>query len=234
MKIAVVYTGLVRPEKELYADNIWKIKTMLPNADFFFTTWKGYEEYDWIDHYFDEPKLHYNCDYKLQKEAIAQMRTLDKSHPKYIKQRNMIKYRSKGRNLIKQHLGYMLAFDKFVKFKGYDIAIRIRYDLKYSKDFITEDLQKAIELVYETKRPLGIGILDPNVFPPGEISNVKDPFQSLADFFIIHSTNHFHTDYGWKLFENKKLKGGECGWYQLMCDQQFKESYVANHMWAMI
>lgn len=233
MKVAVIFSGLVRPKKELYQNCILKIKTLLPNADFFYTTWKGYEEYDWMTSYYDEPKLKYFADYKIFKQSIKQMREInDSSDPKYKALRNRLRDKKKARNLIKQHLGYALAFEEHIT--NHDIAIRVRFDLKFSKDITYEDMDQALDLVYGSERPLGIGALHPDVSKPGHITLCDHKKALLGDFMIIHRADRFDPQHVWGLYEDKKLLTGEGGWFQIMADPYHKEVYNGSHMWCTI
>ena len=233
MKVAVIFTGLVRPQKNLYEHSIKKMKALFPNADFFYTTWKGYEEFDWMTSYYEEPKLKYFADYKVFKESIKQMREINnKSDPKYKALRNRLRDKKKARNLIKQHLGYALAFDEHVT--NHDIAIRVRYDLKFFDDITFEDMDQACDLVYGSERPIGIGALHPDISQAGTLTLCDNQRSLLGDFMIIHRADRFDPDYVWALYEDKKLLTGEGGWFQIMANPYYNEVYNGSHMWCMI
>lgn len=234
MKVAVIFSGLIRPEKDLYKDSIWKMKTLFPNADFFYTTWKGYGEYDWMTSYYKEPKLIYNADIKSIKNNIKEFRKIKDQldHPDYGKYKTRVKYWRKGRNLIKQHLGYTLAFEEHVT--NHDIAIRVRYDLKWSNDVTFEDMDQACEFVHLSERPIGIGNIKTNQTTPGQICLCDQTSQLLADFMIIHRADKFNPQHVWDLYKNKKLGTGEHGWWQILAEPYYKEVYNGDHMWCNI
>lgn len=230
MKIAVIYSGLVRPQGRRHKDNIWKMKCVLPYADFYYTTWKGYhDDFNWVDTYFDEPRLKYNCDHWHMKQAVQVMRNInDPNDEKYKKARNRLRHRNKGRNLIKQHLAHALAVKKYGN--GYDLIVRIRYDLTFSKDFTFEEATNCAEIAYDTGIPFGVGAIAENMFEPGKIHHSND-WTALPDFCIFHRADKFDPQYVWDLYDKKELNGGEHGWYQILCEPYEKEMYIANQMW---
>ena len=233
MKVAVIFTGLVRPQKNLYDHSIETMKSLFPNADFFYTTWKGYEEYDWMTSYYEEPKIKYFADYQIFKANIKQMREINNpSDLKYKALRNRIRDRKKARNLIKQHLGYALAFEEHVT--NHDIAIRVRYDLKFSDDITFEDMDQACDLVYGSERPIGIGALHPDIIKPGQLTLCDKTIPTIGDFMIIHRADRFDPVHVWGLYEDKKLLSGEGGWWQIMAEPYHKEVYNGSHMWCKI
>lgn len=239
MKVAVLYSGLVRPEKNLYKDNIWKMQTLLPDADFFYTTWENTFDGDWIHQYYRDPKLHYNCEHHIILESLRLYRKMrdegDTDNMKFKKAKYRISEegRRRSRRLIMQHLAHTLAFEDFCT-GAYDIIIRVRYDLKFDKEFNSETINKMIQTCYETERPVSIGWLDTEQFPAGEMRLVADPFTAMGDFLIVHRADKFDPQTFWDLYKNKKLKGGEAGWYQMLCEPYHKESYIFNHMLAKI
>lgn len=239
MNIAVIYSGLVRPEKNLYKDNIWKMHTLLPDADFFYTTWENTFEGEWIDNYYPEPKLHYNCEQHIILESLKTFRKMrdegDTDNMKFKKARYRISEegRRRSRRLIMQHLAHAHAVEDYST-GAYDIIIRVRYDLKFDKEFNSETINKMIQTCYETERPVSIGMIDPDQFPPGEMRLVADPFTAMGDFLIVHRADKFDPQIVWDLYKNKELKAGEAGWYQIMCEPYHKESYVFNQMLAKI
>jgi len=232
MKVAVIYSGLIPDES--YKDNIWHMKTLLPDADFYYTTWKGRGEWDFIDHYFDEPFIKYNCENHIHKDMIRKFREIQneggdyRESPKFQKFEWLIKHegRSLGRNRVKQHLIHALAVEKFCEGKDYDIIIRIRYDLnvkKLTKDFI----DFSIDLCYNEKKPVAFGAVV--VDPPETLCEIGD-MKALPDFIIIHREDMFAPDLVKSLIKCKKMEGAEGGWYNVMCRPYNVNYYAAYDM----
>jgi len=239
MKIAVLYSGQIRGDS--YKDNIWHMKTILPEADFYFSTWKGDVEYSFIDHYFDEPHIPYNSEKQLHQLYLKKLRELKEEHgyvPEDASARSVLKCRSRkmGRDRVKQHVAHALAYEKFVYGKDYDIVIRIRYDLEYEKEFDSEALQYLISLCINENKPVGIGYLGTggdHGIPLREVSLVPRA-EMIGDVFIIHKADMFDHTHVYELIENKKLRSAEFGWHQILCQPYATNCWTANQMYAWI
>lgn len=234
MKVAVLYSGQIRGES--YKDNIWKMKRLLPHADFFYTAWKGDGNYPWITKYFNEPKIKYNCERYIHVESLKTMRQ-QKDELGYVpedsKARKVLssEFRKIGRDRIKQHIAHALAFKKFCLDKDYDVVIRVRYDLRF-ENFDRKDMQYLIELCYKKKKPVSIGYMGD--IPSGELSEINPPTNYMGDVLICHRADMFNPYHVFDLVENKKLKSAEGGWWQILCEYYNTNAYCANNMWAWI
>ena len=240
MKIAVLFSGQVRGES--YKDNIWRMKCLLPEADFFFSTWKSEPKHDWMHEYFDEPHMHYNCEQHLFRNVYLQDLKrfkeehgfLDKSDPHV--ERCILGIssaeRRKGRHRIKQHLAHTLAYDHFVRDKDYDIVIRIRYDLQHKKTFTREQILKMIDLCYTNRKPVGVGYL--GKYPHGVISEMEEKDRMIGDLIIVHRADMYDVDYVWNLFKQKELSSGEFGWFQIVAGCFNTNCYTANFSYVDI
>jgi len=237
MKIAVLYSGQIRGES--YKDNIWHMRKILPEADFFYTTWKGAGDYPWIDHFFDEPHISYNCERYIHKQWLKRLRDLKEEHgfvpqdkPGELGPRKVLSYhiRKTGRDRIKQHLAHALAFEKYCTDKEYDVVIRIRYDLRF-ENFGREQIVELIRLCYDNNKPASIGYMGEP--PEGEISYIEN-LTAFGDVLICHKGDMFDPQYVYELAERKELKSAEAGWYQILSEPYTQTSYCANCMWAWI
>lgn len=234
MKIAVLYSGLIRGES--YKNNIWHMKTLLPDADFYYTTWKGRGEYDFIDKYFDEPHIPYNCERYIHKQAVKIMREKKEELgyvPEDLRHRVFLEHRWRvlGRDRVKQQWAHAVAFDEFCQGKDYDIVIRIRYDLKF-KDFGKKEIDHLIDLCYNEKKPVGIGFLGDHDHGLVEVKGQNGHL--IGDVIIIHRADMFDSAYVYELIQNKKMFGAEGGWWQVMCERFNTHSWTANHIYAEI
>lgn len=243
MKVAVLYSGQIRGES--YKDNIWYMKTMLPDADFFFTTWKGDDEYQWIDHYFDEPHVNYNCERYIHEHSIEQLRKAkekygyvpeDDEEFKTAKHRRVLRYdfRKQGRDRTKQHLAHALAFEKYCEGKDYDVVIRIRYDLRF-ENFKKTDIEHMIDLCYSENKPVTIGYMGD--YPEGQINEVKafsDGKGAIGDVVVCHKADMFDPKHVYNLSNQKELASAEGGWWQIIVTPYTDSAYCANCMWAWI
>jgi hypothetical protein len=234
MKIAVLYSGQIRGNS--YKNNIRRLKALLPDADFYFTTWKNQPDLPFIDCYFDEPHVSYNCESNLHKLDLKKLREIkDKygSIPKDEKARRVLEYkfRKMGRDRIKQHLAHALAYQKYVEGKEYDIVVRVRYDLRYDDDFNANIIDHMLKLCYDEKKPVGIGYL--GGYEPGKISLIQ-PHKFIGDVVIFHRADMFDPQYVFSLANDKKLLSAEFGWFQILCEPYNTNNYTASHSYAWI
>ena len=56
MKVAVCFSGLLRGD---YEATVERMKYVIPEADFFCTTWKGQPTSNIIVREYEQPKMHY-------------------------------------------------------------------------------------------------------------------------------------------------------------------------------
>jgi hypothetical protein len=237
-KIAVIFHGqLSRGHPE---ENIKKLRKLLPNADFFCTTWKGQPASSYVTKYFDEPRSHYNAAYPMIKNHIALYRKLKKNNfnPKTMKAagydpewgkhfiESIITDRHRYRNQNKQHLLYALSYKEFVKNKGYDIGIRARYDMVPMPE-LAEVLPMMIDRAYEERRPVGNHWfprtlrehIDRENLAGEEFPHGGSRYSPcIRDWLIIHRADMFDPDLILTLHHNKQLSYAEEAWWQMFCE----------------
>lgn len=241
MKIAVLYSGQIRGDS--YKDNIWTMQTLLPSADFYFTAWKGDGNHAWIDRYFDEPHIGYNCERYIHELSLKQLR---KAKEKYghvpeeddefnvKKHRRVLKYefRKLGRDRIKQHIAHALAFEQFCTDMNYDVVIRVRYDLRFESCFGKKEIEHMINLCHRQKKPVSIGYM--GEYPERLLNELKPETLALGDVLICHRGDMFDSQYVFDLVKDKKLKSAEGGWFQILCEPYNTNAWCANRLWAWI
>lgn len=236
MKVAVLFSGQIRGES--YKDNIWWWKTHLPEADMFFTSWDD-NDFDWIDHKFEEPHIPYNSERYIHKLWLKKLREIKKEHgfvppaKTGAEPHRVLSYqiRKTGRDRVKQHLAHALAFEKYCEDKDYDVVFRVRYDLKYTEDFTREVLHYMINLSYHQKTPVSIGYM-------GEYEGTKFNYiphiEAFGDVVICHRADMFKPQIVYDLVASKKLKSAEGGWWQILCEPFHVNVYCASCAYVKI
>lgn len=233
MKVAVLFSGLVR---EGYKDTIKRMNEYLPDADFYYTTWKGHGEYDFIDHYFDETHIPYNCERHIHFKMVQKLRALKeenngvypKKHKLVEKAKWFFKYENRviGRNRVKQHLAHSFAYERCCKDKNYDIIIKCRYDLEFEDGFTKGIIRNMVDLAYDKKVPVGLGLI---YGLDEQYRMLEEPVKQLADLIIAHHADMFDPAYVMKLLAEKTLKSAEGGWYQILCEPYSVNPYQASN-----
>ena len=236
MKVAVLFSGQIRGES--YKDNIWWWKTHLPEADMFFTSWDD-NDFDWIDHKFEEPHIPYNCERYIHKGWLRQLRELKKEHG-FVPPaddspgpRRVLEYRIRktGRDRVKQHLAHALAFEKYCEDKDYDVVFRVRYDMKYDKSFTKDILYHMINLSYHQKLPVSIGYMGEY---EGEKFNHIANISAWGDVVICHRADMFSPQFVYDMVASKQLKSAEGGWWQILSEPYGVNAYCASCAYAWI
>lgn len=225
MKIAVLYSGLVRLSKEEVLNNIRIAKLCFPTADFYFGAWKSDKqahELDFIDKYFDEPRFRYNPINAFVRNEIINLRIAvdSKDHVKQLHYTNRLKEQLHNRTRLKknnhQHYAHALMVKKFGN-SSYDVIVRLRYDTFIDETFIN-DSSYFIKYCYNKKQPIGMAGVFNELKNTLSIRNYgwrKDDL--LFDLLIIHRRDMFNPDHVFKLLAQHKLQYGEMGWSQVLC-----------------
>lgn len=230
MKIAVLYSGLVRLPKEIVLDNIRTAKLCFPTADFYFGAWKNDKlavELGLIDYFFDEPKFRYNP-YNLMiktniiilKHEIAingdsdKIKNLKDSIFAMFKKRSFAKYNNN------QHLIHAMMVEK-ISDRDYDVIVRLRYDTEISRKLIDKSYD-FLKICYEEKSPIGFAASRLN-----DDCGWSDNY--FHDHMIIHRKDMFDYNLVYEMHKHHKLQFGEIGWVQILCDsyggQNIKKTY---------
>lgn len=212
MKIAVCYSGVVRGN---YDTNISLVKSALPDADFFFSTWNTSDQPHFIHKVYDEPELHYN-------PATENSQGFTEAYQKWI--RNKAAFREEWSHRSKQILAHANVVRDYAT--NYDIIVRARYDTVISKKMIS-DMYKLCCESYNDSLPIGFFIPRRNGNPQHEL-NQDNPIsvvlgserhkQYLVDHMIIHRNDMFNHNLPWKLHKCKSLMVAEYGWWQVLSE----------------
>jgi hypothetical protein len=109
--------------------------------------------------------------------------------------------------------------------ESYDIIIRTRYDA-FIPDDINVNFQSFIEKSFFENRVYGFthAYRNKSDFILDEEPIERRSLCRIYDLLLIHPRNLFDTQKTLRLFEEKKLRGGEYGWHQIL-----SESYGNNH-----
>lgn len=137
MKVAIVFSGQIRTPVHYRL-----LGNLLPEADVFYTAWKGSAEGDTI------PGVNIKFFEQTYKDHIPT------NHIGPIDQE--LKELNKERN-VQQIIAHCYALDHFNILEKYDIIIRCRWDLAWIRIPDVNVIKNMIKLVYDTKRPLGVG-----------------------------------------------------------------------------
>ena len=198
MRIAVAFSGLIRGN---YEENIDLFRQKLPTAHFWFTTWKGQQEEDYIHRYYDEPIV----DYKPATE-------LEYPH-------TYTRFKSGAANnwhdRSKQILAHCMTVDEFCH--DYDVIVRARYDCRLCNYL---DLYEFCDMTFKENK--SIGFFTPRHMPtPSSLTGVTSGdryYQHHVDHLIVHKKSLLRTDIAYKLHQNKKLLVAEYGWWQVLSE----------------
>lgn len=237
LKIAVCFSGQLRGP---YIENIYRFKKILPDADFFFSTWHNQPVESFINIVHQEPRSHYHPNKTAFLNAIKVLKRVRKNEIKEneLPQRlinsvippldqlekectTTIGSRIKSRNHMKQHIAHAMIVRDLVDQKKYDIIVRVRYDT-----FCRAELKCLIkdycDIVYDKCAPMGFHSFN-NSFSVEE--SIKSPIKlqnlfttALHDFVIIHRADMFDWARTLHMFKTKQLGAAEHGWWQILCE----------------
>lgn len=225
MKIAICFSGIARGN---VARNIVNVKNAMPEADFFYATWKEHENeiskrYNAVT--YPEPVLHYDS----WTEAVE-----DNPHHKYKAYKegrlagNIPIYQVPSLNhSTKQILAHAYQVKDLPE--EYDMIVRIRWDVVCGSRI---NFTNYINRSYNENIAIGFAIRGgrftnmnrfhdiPHIYctADSDISVSRDWCWWLNDNLIIHPRNKLYTDRVFQLHNDKKLWGGEYGWYQVLSD----------------
>ena len=235
MRVAVCFSGQLRGD---YKDNIAKMKSVLPKADYFFTTWDDQPNEDFIQRRYTAPdkRMDYPQEraYRKQTRGLEIIResgfdpkiipkSLSKFTKKQIEQRYdemLSTYEAKALNNF-QHVAHALTVKDFVDQDKYDIIIRCRYDIVIYSE-LKVHIKNFCEQVYDNGTPYGFCCFNDDKIVDTFINPEKVIRQNVSrdcnDFMIIHKSSMFSPDLVLYLFEQKALRNAEGGWYQTLCE----------------
>lgn len=229
MKVAVLYSGIMTLERQAVLDNIARARYCFPDADFFFSTWKGYLDHGIkMDHYFDEPPFKYYPKFKFVRTQIQYIRGRrnagkDISEEDIETLQRFIRERHEHKKNNNQHIAHALMMQEYGK--NYDIIVRLRYDA-----FIDLELKKELPRIFknvmirsEAKAGFGSRALRVDVEKPDALGYKIEVYSgdTFVDIFpfdhmIIHKSDIIDPDYVWELYNSCKLEFGEAGWAQIL------------------
>ena len=226
IRVAVCISGTIshslNPElkhttnENSFSDNIKRLKSKLPGADFYYATWKQNEsifktffpEEECL--YFTEPDVHYHPYIDIPKEKHISVH--------YQKQVNWVKSGGEKRiewlsHCTKQILIHSWLSD-IVKDK-YDVIIRARYDGYISQE---ADFLPYIEDTFKNHRANCFTATSQSLFNTLREINSTDVNARhhywLMDNIIIHNADAIDVNIINLYHKNKVLHGSEFGWYQ--------------------
>lgn len=204
MKIAVCYSGLYRTHTGWLENH----KENLPDADYYFSTWKSEESKVDIEDmnmiYFDDPQKTYNC-YKVKE--------FGDTYGWHLKDKT--DEQSRLFTGYFQHLAHWNVLQELKE--KYDVVIRMRYDtyLGSHKDCFTE----LCQISKATKKSIGVGNSGRNddsnklmhFMKPTPAGAVK---QRLLDFMTIHNQDDCLNVK--ELVDEEKMWPTNAGWWQIL------------------
>lgn len=206
MRIAVVFSGLIRGN---YEENIALFRQKLPTAHFWFTTWKGQQELDYMHRYYDEPIVDYKPATDLEYPHTYK-RFLSRPNDPYADAPQNWQHRSK------QILAHCMAVEDFCS--DYDVIVRARYDCKLC-DYL--NLYEFCDITYKENKSIGFFTPRHMSQTPTSLTSVTSGnrhYQHHVDHLIVHKKSLLHTDIAFKLHNDKKLLVAEYGWWQVLSE----------------
>lgn len=199
------------------------LRERIPHDSFYTATYTG-SDYD-ADFYMDEPELIYHP--ILDTEPYPDKESVDR--------RKAFTYNNDSGNVLADYFStaskhwykQILIHNHMMKnIPECDIVIRSRFDCIPSKEIDWEDFVKKS---YEKDIPIGFNTL--NLAYNYWFNRLK-PMHDGAKFYIndaliIHPYDIWDTELVDTLYKDKKLKGAEEGWYQILSEPQsmYHESY---------
>lgn len=224
MKVAVCVSGACRSRGNI-ARNMRILRSKFPYADFYFATWDTYKG-TFEKHlpnakcmYFPEPTIDYHPCMDIRPEDQVSPYGRAWIEGCLLNCPEAIEWSS---HHTKQMLIHFWLADT-IKDK-YDVIVRTRFDVIFSKkakfwhDVVdTMDNQRANGW-YNAEKNIDITYQYPTHF--------KGAFHAtwLVDGLIIHPASFVNVELVERLTREKKLIGGEMGWYQLL-----SQPYGSNH-----
>ena len=218
MRVAVLVSGIIKANKkfpELMARIIEVNKSIFSGADFYYATWDNEKNRKLFDiyypeeecHYFDEPEIHYHP-YLNVPEEYHLSEDFTKKVQYFSSKRHLHEWTS---HHTKQHLIHCYLLDKIEK--DYDVIVRLRFD-----SFIHRkaNFYSYVEDAYQTGYAHGFSVTKRhkfNEFYDSPEGTLKD---YMLDQLIIHNANNIDTREVYKLYEEKRLRAAEFGWYQVL------------------
>ena len=217
------------------SENLAKLRTKFPGADFFFATWKSERETfessfpELVNSclYVDEPVIEYHPylgivgeTSKFYKEEIEKTRRSSK---------DKIQWKS---HHTKQILIHSLLLDACVDAAKYDVVVRARFD-----SYVTNraDFTPFIEETRNSGKVNGFGITRWNDrtkcrmmyhTESNDLNNSHSVY--LLDQCIIHQRSRIDTDRVWELHRAKRLLAAEFGWCQIL-SEPWGRIHTNNH-----
>ena len=236
LKIAVCFSGQLRGS---YEQNIYRFKKMLPDADYFFSTWHNQSIEPFINIVHQEPRSHYHpakTHFKTAIEVLKKIRK-DEIDIKQLPQRfindpdplaklkkeceTTIHARLKSRNHMKQHIAHAMIVRDLIDQKKYDIIIRVRYDA-FCRAELKCHIKDYCDIVYDKCTPIGFHSFNHSrsieecIKAPIKLQSLYT--MGVHDFVIIHKADMFDWARTLYLYKTKQLGAAEYGWWQILCE----------------
>lgn len=215
MKIAICVSGAFHSRGDLLESNK-AMKNKFPDADFYYATWTSYKDkFEMLMPntpcvYFEEPVVDYHPYLDIALDERFHGNDIYEKEVEYCKD----KYVTRAYNSTKQILIHHWLAD-LIKDK-YDIIIRTRFDVTISTRAVFKwDILDTLN----NQRANGFASYG------GDLDSIsmcnigyEDDFHRryLHDMLIIHPASFVNVDLANTLHANKKLQGGELGWYQTL------------------
>ena len=240
MRVAVVFSGQIRGN---YKANIERMRSIIPNADFFFTAWEDQRKLDTagiVNRFYKEPIEGYLIGSVGKREVIKRnLKILRKIKNKELSENHKpVRWRGRSEQKIidelwapylakkkashsmKQMVAHALAVRDFCDAKDYDIIIRCRYDIIIDPS-LKSHIKHFCEQTYKYWAPHGFHCFNSEetfanmVKPKKIVQNCEG--KDLRDFIIIHRADLFDPNRVFYMFDRKILMPAELGWWQTLC-----------------
>tara|TARA_R110000851_G_scaffold123683_2_gene253575 strand:- start:774 stop:1520 length:747 start_codon:yes stop_codon:yes gene_type:complete len=223
MKVAVCISGIPNSSHNLQRRNVDVLKEKFPDADFYYATWKGYENefYKYFPNdeclVFDEPIMHYHPYFD-----ITDFTSKDWEETKsWVKRTNKTSWSSHHTKQILIHAMLVNSIDK-----KYDIIVRTRFDAFVWKA-PDANFTQYIKDTKENYRANCFAVTRKSMFKNlYESDYIKDKKMKkwILDQLIIHPRNMIDYENIMTLHTEKSLRAAEYGWHQTL-----SEPYSDNH-----
>jgi hypothetical protein len=259
MKIIVCVSGAI-PNNDGFEtltsveENIMTMKSILPDADYAFTTWEDQPYNAFTNRRYKTPPMTYNPGKKQILHDIKLLRELRKKDPSAIKKlkeyaednlnteneimRQMednVTKRTWFRKQQKQLIIHAMTCRDFVK-PEHDVVIRMRYDTLLDEGFLKRWVYELAELCYRERRPIGFhryprtGSQIYSKQPIMEFSHQGNSVDSslCRDFLLMHRADMIDYNILMNLYDTKRLQFSEPAWYQLLCEAYGTHAIIIN------
>jgi hypothetical protein len=223
MKVAVCISGIPESKHNLQVRNNQVLKEKFPMADFYYATWKGYEDI-FYKHFpndkcfaFQEPVILYHPYTEIKDFTSVYF---EETKNWAIKNRKI----DWTRHHTKQILIHAMLLNHITE--NYDIIVRTRFDAFAWKSSEANFIPYIIDS-YENKRANCFAVTKKEKFKKlYESDYVKNPKMKewSLDQLIIHPRNFIDYNHITILDSEKKLRPAEYGWHQIL-----SEPYGNNH-----